>query len=235
MSEEMNLEDQLALTLDSMMTTQEALTREREEWAKERAQFLQEMEQERVELAKTRGELVQAIQGAALQSVGGLVATAAESLTKQVEEKLRARLDSKLTQAEVNLSTATARGKEISDRLVLLAKDLKGNWKTSLERTFIQVLPTALVLVAVGGFISLWLRSDADTAKQRMLEWTSTHTKTVQEHKQMNAEMEAWKQAGIDEVELVPCAAPPGGLCVRVDKKRGALGPNKDLFVPAQR
>jgi hypothetical protein len=234
MNNDPSLEDQLALTLDSMMTTQEALTREREEWAKERSQFLQEMELERVEFGKLRVELGRSVQESAQLSVQHLVVLSATTIAKSLDAELKEHVVQKLASAEAGLVKAAGHGTAVADRLQKLSQDLKVNWKTSLERTFIQVLPTALVLFLIGVLIAVWVQSDADTAKQRMLEWTSAHTKTVQEYKLMKAEMEAWKEAGVDKVRLVPCGGTVPGLCVRVDKKQGASGPNKDLFVPAQ-
>ena len=51
------------------------------------------------------------------------------------------------------------------------------------------------------------------------------------QYEAMKQEMEAWKRAGIGRVELVPCQGQKG-FCVQVDKKQGAFGANKDLFVP---
>lgn len=230
MSEEMNLEDQLALTLDSMMTTQEALTREREEWARERAQFLEEMEQERAELAKVRSELVHTLQVAAMKSVESMVSKASESLTSRVESVIRGHM----ANVGASLSLSATRGSEAADRLGTFVKALQIDWKTSIERTAVRVLPGTLVLVLVGVFISFWLRSDADAMEQEASAWASSHAQTIQEHKAMKEEMRAWKEAGINEVKLIPCGGTVPGLCVRVDKKRGASGPNKDLFVPVQ-
>ena len=151
---------------------------------------------------------------------------------------LRAGVDSKLFRANLDLTTAANKGNQAAERLDQLAQDLKGSWRTTLERAALQAIPAVLAVFLVGGVVWLWVGWGVSQAKdernQAVLEkekWEASRADIANEYQRMKAEMDRWKQAGIGKVELVPC---PGGkgFCVLVDKKQGVFGENKNLFVP---
>jgi hypothetical protein len=257
--EQLSLEDQLALTFGSMVETQRTLKEERSAWAEERekskkqaeeerAQFLsdlkkerdafwKEAEKERAELGKLKGELLQSVKEGAQKSTQELVSSVVGSVTKQVAEQnstVMLQVKTEKMGLVSELKAASREGRETAEKLKEAGESIKLGWKEWLFRMGIMIVPTLAITLVVAYLIGDMIVSSAHAGVYDQVmeheKWKQkTHEMKV-EHDRLQEEVEKWKKAGVEGLELVPCPGGPG-YCVEVDPKR-PYGKKQNFFVP---
>jgi small-conductance mechanosensitive channel len=217
---EVTLEQRLSVLMSSLEEAQgdsvallQGLSKEREALQLERKQW-----------GQLRQELPKATEEGAHKAAQNIV----EQVARGAVERLQVHQKPLIDEFQGLLSQARSTKEQVKQAL----RDLEGGWKMPSLKLFGLWGVGAVVMALVS-----WMIWGGFKFKEQLQE--REHAFLVEEtallkpqYEAMKKEMETWKQAGIGRVELVPCPSRQG-VCVLVDKKQGAFGPNKDLFVPA--
>jgi hypothetical protein len=229
---ELTLDQRLAVLLVALeesqavsLALQEGLSAEREALSTGVAAQLKALEAERKKLTD---ELPRAIAGETRQAAERMVSILAQLSSKKFEEHNAPLLDA-IKGAVKEAGTAT---QQANKALV----DLRtGRKESTLNFLYLwgMTAASALVLILLF-FVLIWRGNEADNARQSAIIENTAQLEV--KYNQMKAEMEAWEAAGLGHFETEACPQPdnPRMLCIRVDKKRGSFGKNKDFYVPAK-
>jgi hypothetical protein len=229
---ELTLDQRLAVLLVALeesqavsLALQEGLSTEREALSTGVATQLKALEAERKKLTD---ELPRAIAGETRQAAERMVSILAQISSKKFEEHHAPLLDT-LKGVIKEAGTAT---QQANKALV----DLRtGRKESTLNFLYLWGLTAASALVIIlVFFVLIWRGNEADNARHSTIIENTAQLEI--KYNKMKAEMEAWEAAGLGHFETESCPQPdnPNMLCIRVDKKRGPFGKNKDFYVPSK-